>query len=79
MPQSTKGSRRPERNRLLSDSVPKKGSRNRASTLSAAMMAPDQVSFMWKVLVKIRGMTLLYICQKAQMEKNAKPMHTVRL
>ena len=43
------------------------------------MMTPDQVSFMWKVLVKIRGMTLLYICQNAQMEKNAKPMHTVRL
>mgnify|MGYP004417966705 FL=1 len=58
----------------LSESPPNNGSRKRASTLSAAMIAPEKVSFMWNVLVRISGITLLYICQKAQIDKNAKPI-----
>ena len=47
--------------------------------LSAAMIAPEKVSFMWKVLVRISGTTLSYICQNAQMDKNARPTRMVRL
>ena len=64
---------------VLSDSVPKNGSRKRANTLSAAMMAPENVSFMWNVFVSISGMTLSYICQKEQIDRNARPTRTVRL
>ena len=45
---------------------------------SAAMIEPERVSFMWKVLVRMSGMTLSYICQKAQMDKNARPVKMVR-
>lgn len=64
---------------LRSDSEPKNGSRNSARMLSAAMIAPEKVSFMWKVLVRISGTTLSYICQNAQMDKNARPTRMVRL
>ena len=63
----------------LSDSPPNSGSRNRARTLSAAMMMPETLSPMWKVSVRILGIRLSYICQKAQMDRNAKPTSTVRL
>ena len=64
---------------VRSERVPKKGSRNRASTLSAPMMTPASVSFMWKVCLRISGTTLSYICQNAQMDRNASPTSMVRL
>lgn len=47
--------------------------------VSAAMIAPENVSFMWKVFVRISGTMLSYICQNAQMDKNARPTRMVRL
>ena len=47
--------------------------------LSAAIIAPEKVSFMWKVFVRISGTMLSYICQNAQMDKNARPTRMVRL
>ena len=47
--------------------------------LSAAMIMPETLSPMWKVSVRILGIRLSYICQKAQMDRNAKPTSTVRL
>ena len=44
-----------------------------------AMTAPVSDSSMPKVSRRIRGITLLYICQKAQMDKNARPTRMVRL
>ena len=64
---------------VLSDSVPKNGSRKSASTLSAAIIAPENVSFRWNVFVSISGTTLSYICQNAQIDRNASPTSTVRL
>ena len=43
------------------------------------MMAPAKVSFSLKVSVRIRVITLSYICQNAQMDKNARPTRMVRL
>ena len=43
------------------------------------MIAPETVSSKWNVFVKISGMMLSYICQNAQMDKNASPTSTVRL
>ena len=43
------------------------------------MIMPETLSPMWKVSVRILGIRLSYICQKAQMERNAKPTSTVRL
>ena len=43
------------------------------------MIAPENVSFMWKVFVRISGTMLSYICQNAQMDKNARPTRMVRL
>ena len=40
---------------------------------------PETLSPMWKVSVRILGIRLSYICQKAQMDRNAKPTSTVRL
>ena len=80
VPMRMKGVRRPSLwLRQRSDSVPKKGSRKRARILSSAITAPARDSFMWKVSRRIRGMTLSYICQKAQMERKARPTRTVRL
>ena len=73
------GIRRPIFVLVRSLSAPKNGSRNSASTLSAAMIAPETVSLRWNVFVKISGMMLSYICQNAQMDKNASPTSTVRL
>ena len=42
-------------------------------------MAPDRVSPIWKVCLRIRGITASYICQKVQMDKKAIPTKTVRL
>ena len=44
-----------------------------------AMMIPERLSPMPKVSVRILGTRLSYICQKAQMDRNAKPTRTVRL
>ena len=63
----------------LSDKPPNRGSRNRASTLSAAMIVPEMLSPMPKVSVRILGTRLSYICQNAQIDRNAKPTKTVRL
>ena len=41
------------------------------------MIMPEKVSSRWNVFVSMSGITLLYICQNAQMEKNAKPIRTV--
>ena len=43
------------------------------------MIAPDSVSSRWNVSVSIFGITVSYICQNAQMDKNARPTSTVRL
>ena len=43
------------------------------------MTAPAIVSFRWKVSVRISVITLSYICQKMQMDKNARPTSMVRL
>ena len=64
---------------VLSEIAPNSGSRNSASTLSAAIIAPEYVSLRWNVLVSISGTMLLYICQNAQMDRNAKPVNMVRL
>ena len=69
VPKRMNGMRLPIFEWLRSDSEPKNGSRNSARMLSAAMIAPEKVSFMWKVLVRISGTTLSYICQNAQMDK----------
>ena len=78
VPKRMNGMRLPIFEWLRSDSEPKNG-RNSAGMLSAAMIAPEKVSFMWKVLVRISGTTLSYICQNAQMDKNARPTRMVRL
>ena len=72
------GIRRPMRVLVLSDSAPKNGSKNSASTLSAAIIAPAKVSFSLKVSVRIRVITLSYICQNVQIDKNARPTRIVR-
>ena len=79
VPKRIKGIRLPSFVSVLSEMPPKSGSRNSASTLSAAMMAPETVSLRWKVLVSIRGTMLSYSCQNAQMERNARPTRIVRL
>ena len=79
VPKRMNGMRLPIFEWLRSDSEPKNGNRNSARMLSAAMIAPEKVSFMWKVLVRISGTTLSYICQNAQMDKNARPTRMVRL
>ncbi len=79
VPARIKGIRLPMGVLIRSESVPNSGSRNRARTLSAAMIAPVSVSPRWKVFLRIRGMILSYICQKAQMDKKAIPIKTVRL
>ena len=63
----------------LSERLPKSGSRKSARILSAAMMIPVRDSSMWKVFPRMRGTRLSYICQNAQMERNARPTRTVRL
>ena len=79
VPKRMKGMRLPIFVEVRSESEPKNGSRNRARMLSAAIIAPENVSFMWKVFVRISGTTLSYICQNAQMDKNARPTRMVRL
>ena len=79
VPKRMKGMRLPSFEWLLSETEPKNGSRNSARMLSAAMIAPENVSFMWKVFVRISGTMLSYICQNAQMDKNARPTRMVRL
>ncbi len=44
---------------VLSEIAPNSGSRNSASTLSAAIIAPEYVSLRWNVLVSISGTMLL--------------------
>ena len=50
------GVRRPRLLVHLSESVPKSGSRNSASTLSAAMMTPERLCDMPNLSVSILGM-----------------------
>lgn len=57
VPPRIKGIRRPSRLRHRSDSAPKKGSMNRASTLSMAMMTPETVSPTPKLFLRISGTT----------------------
>ncbi len=78
VPPTINGMRRPMRVLVLSDSAPKNGSKNSASTLSAAIMAPAKVSFSLKVSVRIKVITLSYICQNVQIDKNARPTRMVR-
>ena len=78
VPPTINGMRRPMRVLALSDSAPKNGSKNSASTLSAAIMAPAKVSFSLKVSVRIKVITLSYICQNVQIDKNARPTRMVR-
>ena len=58
VPITIKGVRRPFLWLHLSEIAPNSGSINSASTLSAAMMMPDQVWLMPNLLVRIRGMVL---------------------
>ena len=78
VPPTINGMRRPMRVLVLSDSAPKNGSKNSARTLSAAIMAPAKVSFSLKVSVRIKVITLSYICQNVQIDKNARPTRMVR-
>src|SRR5699024_11208466 len=79
VPPRMKGIRRPLLVSVRSEMAPNRGSRNRASTLSAAIMAPETVSLSWKVPARISVMTLSYICQKAEMDKKASPTRMVRM
>lgn len=79
VPYKKNGLRRPILFLHLSETAPKNGSRNRASTLSMAMIRPEKVSSRWKVLVSTKGITALYICQNAQMLRKPKPICTVFL
>ena len=65
--------------RVPSLSLPNSGSMNSASTLSIAMTTPIRVSSTAKLSFKIRGMMLSYTCQKALMDKKARPTKKVRL
>ena len=58
VPTTMKGVRRPRLPRCLSEMAPNRGSMNRASTLSRAMMTPDHAWLMPNLLVRIRGMVL---------------------
>ena len=58
VPIRMKGVRLPRGERQRSDMAPKSGSRNSASTLSSAMISPDQVWDIPNLLVRIRGMVL---------------------
>ena len=64
---------------ILSERVPKTGSRNRASTLSAAIMVPVNVSPIPKLFFKIKGIMLSYICQNELIDINARPISMVLL
>ena len=55
------------------------GSMNTASTLSSAMMIPDQNWFSPNLSVRILGTMLSYACQNTLMRKKAKPTRMVRL
>ena len=63
----------------LSDRLPNSGSKNSASTLSAAIITPVTVSPIPKVPCKMSGIILSYICQKAEIDKNASPIKNVLL
>ena len=79
VPPMINGVRLPIRVLIPSENLPKSGSRNRASTLSNAMIMPAISSGIPKVFLRISGTTLSYNCQNAQMERNAMPTKTVRL
>ena len=57
----------------LSESAPKMGSINTASTLSIDITAPDTDCGSPKWLVRISGTMASYACQKALIRKNAIP------
>ena len=79
VPPNINGIRFPIGVSTLSERLPKIGSRNKASTLSAAMIAPVTVSPRPKEFFKINGITLSYICQNAEIDKNARPISMVLL
>ena len=58
VPTTIKGVRRPRLPICLSEIAPNSGSRNNASTLSAAMIMPDQAWDIPNLLVRIMGMVL---------------------
>src|SRR5699024_6142966 len=63
----------------LSDKAPISGNRNKARTLSRAIITPVIVSLNWNVLERINGIKLSYSCQKALIERKARPIKNVRL
>ena len=63
----------------LSDHAPNIGSMMRAKMLSMAIIPPERVSPILKKYFSISGIILSYICQKALIARNAKPMVIVRL
>jgi hypothetical protein len=63
----------------LSDNAPNNGNRNKARTLSSAIKTPVTVSPNPNVFFNIKGIMLSYICQNAQIDKNASPTKKVRL
>ena len=79
VPATMNGIRLPRRDWHRSDSVPNSGSKNSARMLSSAITKPAISSPREKRCLRIRGITKSYACQKAQMEKNARPIKNVRL
>ena len=79
VPPTINGIRFPNFVFTLSEKVPKSGSKNKAKTLSTAIMAPVKVSPISKVFCKIKGMMLSYNCQNADMDRKASPIKKVRL
>ena len=73
VPASMKGIRFPIGVCSLSERVPNRGRRKSASILSIAMIAPMSTSFNEKLFLRISGMMLSYICQKAMIDMKAKP------
>ena len=78
MPTAINGIRLPNRVFVRSESAPKNGNRKTASTLSIAISTPVTVSLMPNVFCSISGMMLSYVCQNAQIERNASPISIVR-
>ena len=79
VPPRMKGIRFPIGVETLSESVPRRGKRNKARTLSSAMITPLAISGTWKLSSKISGTVKSYICQKADMDMKARPIRNVRL
>lgn len=79
VPKTMYGIRFPILVSVLSEMDPNSGKRNSAKILSSAITPPAKVSFILNVFLRISGITLSYICQKAQMDRKAKPTIKVLL